>query len=287
MTKTTPKPFVFVLMPFSNEFHDVYNLGIKVAAEASETYCERVDEQVYDGTILQRIYNQIRTADIIVADMTGRNANVFYEVGYAHALDKKVILLTKDPEDIPFDLKHYPHIIYPSVSSLRDELTKRLNWIVKNPKETSDYFTSPLRIFSKGKLIQREMHHHLERYNGNNISKFNLNFEVDIHNSTDQTLSSSTFMLGLIIPTRFDYVTAQSGENYPNFPVRCFEQNDGTALHLIREEFCLLPGSWEKFYWTLNVAPGIELTMGEEIDLTIRLLTHAGINDNPVTLTLE
>ena len=44
--------------------------------------------------------------------MTGRNANVFYEVGYAHALGKIVLLLTKNADDIPFDLKHHQHIVY-------------------------------------------------------------------------------------------------------------------------------------------------------------------------------
>ena len=44
--------------------------------------------------------------------MTGRNPNVFYETGYAHALGKHVILLTQEAKDIPFDLKHYQHIIY-------------------------------------------------------------------------------------------------------------------------------------------------------------------------------
>ncbi len=44
--------------------------------------------------------------------MTGRNPNVFYEVGYAHALGKIVLLLTQNAEDIPFDLKHRPHTVY-------------------------------------------------------------------------------------------------------------------------------------------------------------------------------
>jgi nucleoside 2-deoxyribosyltransferase len=57
--------------------------------------------------VLERVYNQIAKADIIVAEMTGRNANVFYETGYAHALNKRVVLLTQNANDIPFDLKHY------------------------------------------------------------------------------------------------------------------------------------------------------------------------------------
>jgi hypothetical protein len=81
-----PKPFVFVLMPFDEAFRDIYELGIKEACRDAGAYSERVDEQRYEGTILERIYNQVAKADLIVSDMSGRNPNVFYETGYAHAL---------------------------------------------------------------------------------------------------------------------------------------------------------------------------------------------------------
>src|SRR5215467_11752121 len=84
---------------------------------------------------LGRIYNQINKADVLVADMTGRNANVFYEVGYAHALGKIVLLLTKNADDIPFDLKHYQHIVYDNIRELRSELSKRLSWAIAESKK--------------------------------------------------------------------------------------------------------------------------------------------------------
>lgn len=82
---TAPKPFVFVLMPFDSSFKDTYTFGIKGAADDAGAYAERLDEQMFDEGMLERIFNQINKADVIVADMTDRNANVFYEVGYAHA----------------------------------------------------------------------------------------------------------------------------------------------------------------------------------------------------------
>src|ERR687890_515122 len=99
MQNTRPKSFVFVLMPFEASFTDIYKVGIKPACEAAGAYCERVDEQIFSESILERIYNQISKADLIVSDMSGRNPNVFYETGYAHALNKQVILLTKDADD--------------------------------------------------------------------------------------------------------------------------------------------------------------------------------------------
>jgi hypothetical protein len=114
-------------MPFDPAYEDTYRLGIKAAAEAEGIRAERVDEQLFHKEgILSRIYNQIIEADIIIADMTGRNANVFYEVGYAHALDKTCILLTKSVADIPFDLKHHRHIVYGSIGSLKADLCRDL-----------------------------------------------------------------------------------------------------------------------------------------------------------------
>jgi nucleoside 2-deoxyribosyltransferase len=130
------KPIVLVLMPFSDDFKDIYESGIKSACKDMGVVVERVDEQIYDQSMLRQIYDQIYRADIIVADMTGRNPNVFYEVGYAHALQKRVILLTQHSQDIPFNLKHYQHLIYEGDSHLlRQQLKRKLKWSIKHPKK--------------------------------------------------------------------------------------------------------------------------------------------------------
>ncbi len=70
-------------------------LGIKETAEKLGIRAERVDEQMFHKeNILERIYGQIDTADLIIADLTGRNPDVFYETGYAHAKGKLCLLLT-------------------------------------------------------------------------------------------------------------------------------------------------------------------------------------------------
>ena len=118
-------------MPFDPKFKDTYKFGIKGAAQDIGAYAERIDEQLFTEGILDRIYNQINKADVIVADMTGQNSNVFYEVGYAHALNKIVVLLTQRADDIPFDLKHRPHIIYEGdIEKLREKLTQMLTWAI-------------------------------------------------------------------------------------------------------------------------------------------------------------
>jgi|GEM_PF-734095 len=128
---TVPKPFVFVLMPFDERFNDIYKFGIKGAADDVDAYAERLDDQIFTEGILDRVFNQISKADVVVADMTGRNPNVFYEVGYAHALGKIVILLTQDSGDIPFDLKHRQHTVYGGkIDLLRSELSSKLQWAI-------------------------------------------------------------------------------------------------------------------------------------------------------------
>ena len=139
--------FAFVLMPFDKAFEDIYKMGIKETAMMLDIRAERVDEQIFQEGILDRIYRQIIAADIIIADMTGQNANVFYEVGYAHAKEKLCLLLTQDPDDIPFDLKHHRHIVYgKSIASLREMLIKDLSWA---KSEIENIRTSHIKVVLK------------------------------------------------------------------------------------------------------------------------------------------
>ena len=130
--KSLEKKYIFVCMPFHEDFEDIYNFGIKEAAKELGFNCERADEIQYSGGIIDRIYELIKSAHVIVADMTEKNPNVFYEVGYAHALGKEVILLTQKAEDIPIDLRKFVHIIYGGkISKLKNELKKRIESIYK------------------------------------------------------------------------------------------------------------------------------------------------------------
>lgn len=126
-------PYIFVLMPFKDSFWDVYELGIKAVAKDLKCRCERVDEIQFTDQVLNKIYEQIRYSNLIIADMTGKNPNVYYEVGYAHALNKKVILLTQDSDSIPFDLSGHNHIVYDgSISKLKTALQKRIEAFINN-----------------------------------------------------------------------------------------------------------------------------------------------------------
>lgn len=95
----------FVLMPFGQEFRAFYDDHIKKVVGKAGLSCQRADEISSTRPITWDIWERINKARLIVADLSGKNANVFYEVGLAHALSKEVILLTRSMEDVPFDLK--------------------------------------------------------------------------------------------------------------------------------------------------------------------------------------
>lgn len=136
MNRAAKDFFVFVVMPFQEKFADIYEVGIKPACIEAGATCERVDEQMFLENILSRIYGQIKDADVIVAEVTGRTPNVFYETGYAHGLGKRVIFLTQNVKDIPFDLMHYPHIVYgKSIATLKKKLEEKVRWCIQNPAE--------------------------------------------------------------------------------------------------------------------------------------------------------
>jgi hypothetical protein len=61
---------------------------------------------------MEQIWEQIRKAKVLLADLTGKNANVFYELGLAHADSKPVVLVTGNLEDVPFDLRHLRVVVY-------------------------------------------------------------------------------------------------------------------------------------------------------------------------------
>ena len=72
----------------------------------------RADELFSSGSVVEQIWEQIDKAKVLLADLTGKNPNVFYELGLAHANRKPVIFTSGVLEDVPFDLRHLRVIIY-------------------------------------------------------------------------------------------------------------------------------------------------------------------------------
>ena len=101
----------FVLMPFTLGWSNRVWQRIKEISHEQNFGCKRADD-IYGHNILEDIWTAINESAVIIADVTGRNPNVMYEVGIAHTLGKSVILLTQEVNDIPFDFRGYRHIDY-------------------------------------------------------------------------------------------------------------------------------------------------------------------------------
>lgn len=112
-----------VLMPFKQEFDELYRLAVKDALDALGYQCERIDELLFVGDVVQTLCDKIEQSELIIADLSGQNPNVLYELGYADALKKKVILLASSADDIPFDVRGRRLITYENgLHQLREKL---------------------------------------------------------------------------------------------------------------------------------------------------------------------
>jgi hypothetical protein len=130
----------FILMPFKPDLTEIYHTFIKPTVEGPEfgLVCRRADDVKSNKAIIQDIWKSICEARLIIADMTGLNANVMYELGIAHTLGKETILIYQRGEDVrfPFDLAHIRRIEYDNNATggrrLEEELHATLSSIV-NP----------------------------------------------------------------------------------------------------------------------------------------------------------
>jgi hypothetical protein len=103
----------FVMQPFAEPFGSYYESVFKPAIEQAGLKAVRADDDIFaTGKIMDQVWHGIRAADVLVAELTSKNPNVFYELGLAHALEKPVVLVSSNEEDVPFDLRHIRVILY-------------------------------------------------------------------------------------------------------------------------------------------------------------------------------
>jgi hypothetical protein len=94
-------------MPFGiQDLEDLYNEFILPVLDGCNLECARGDDIFGSNVVMDDVKAAIAKADLVIADLSGQNPNVFYEVGIAHTLGKPVLLLSQSIEDVPFDLRH-------------------------------------------------------------------------------------------------------------------------------------------------------------------------------------
>lgn len=124
------KDLVFVLTPFNKDMEDTY-MVIRQTCQRMNLKCSRGDEKYLPGKdLMPQIVKMMLRANIIVANIDGRNPNVYYELGIAHALNKKTILVSKAIDNVSFDLQSKNILLYENDFDFQEKLKDALIRIV-------------------------------------------------------------------------------------------------------------------------------------------------------------
>ena len=131
----------FVMQPFAAPLGDYYDKIYKPAIEKAGLRPVRADAEIFGaGKIMDQVWQGINAATVLVAELTTRNPNVFYELGLAHALKKPVVLVSSREDDVPFDLQHIRVIYYDMNdpfwgNKLIEKVAENILSAIQNPEE--------------------------------------------------------------------------------------------------------------------------------------------------------
>lgn len=116
------KAHAFVAMPFGEETDDVFYYGVQEPVRAAGLLCERVDQDVFTGSILEHVKKRIDDAAVVIADLSGANPNVYLEVGYAWGRGVPTILLVRNTDELRFDVSSERCLPYARIKDLEESL---------------------------------------------------------------------------------------------------------------------------------------------------------------------
>jgi hypothetical protein len=131
----------------------VYEIAIKPVEEPAGLKLERADLSTEPGQITAAIFSALNEADVCIADLTFLNANVMYELGIRHALQKPVIQIAQNGTSLPFDTANQRTLFFDagdvhSLQKLGSDIVKQLEWIESHPAKISNPLTAALGIFA-------------------------------------------------------------------------------------------------------------------------------------------
>jgi len=126
-------PRAFVIMQFTEPFNSFFQHVIQPVAKRLGLEAHRASDVYKPGIILDDILRDILESEVIIAEITASNPNVFYELGYAHALGKQTILLAdRASVQLPFDIRGYRVIFYENTIKGKPEVESELAAHLKN-----------------------------------------------------------------------------------------------------------------------------------------------------------
>ena len=138
--KAVKKPNCFIIMPFGGWFDKYYKEIYIEAIENAGFEANRADDLYRPGNIVSDIWKYTKEADVVLADLTNKNPNVFYELGLAHAITKPAVLITASMDDVPFDLRSLRVLVYDKNApdwgkKLKISITNSLKETLENPED--------------------------------------------------------------------------------------------------------------------------------------------------------
>jgi nucleoside 2-deoxyribosyltransferase len=122
----TGRPKAFVVMQFAEPYDTFHKEVIQQRATSAGFDVIRIDEKAGPGVIFQDIQREIEDSDVVIAEITPTNPNVFYELGYAHALKKPTILLAQRGAELPFDIRSFRVVFYNDTIGGKAEVERNL-----------------------------------------------------------------------------------------------------------------------------------------------------------------
>jgi len=131
-------PSAFVISPFGEPYDAYWEEIFAPALRKAGLEPRRGDSMFASGNVVRQIWDMVLDAEIVLAELSEVNANVYYELGLAHAAGKPCILLTSDSASIPFDLRVQRHIVYDTIrpawsTRLEEAIARAVQETVANP----------------------------------------------------------------------------------------------------------------------------------------------------------
>jgi hypothetical protein len=200
----TPRRKCFVIMPFSPTLNFFYLYFRRHLEEKFPLEVERADNRVLTKPVMEKIRAQIQAADIIIGDITGRNANVFYELGLAEAWGKPAVLLTSDSiDEAPTDVRHLEFIRY--------DLGRETEFISKLDNAFHNLLSEPyIGLFDRALELLRQFNHASNTsYGATTLETFQSRVlqgeRIQSVTDPDAELSSARFLLPKVLDNPTDW----------------------------------------------------------------------------------
>lgn len=134
----------FVISPFEKRFDRIFRKIIHpLITDKFKTPCTRADHSKACVPIAHEIFEKMAKAKFIIAELTTLNANVLYELGIAHTMGKRVVMITQEIEKLPFDIKHIRVVEYDDDETGWEKFTKELEEAVNEILE-NEWINNPL-----------------------------------------------------------------------------------------------------------------------------------------------